>query len=93
MLQCWITGADLSPDKKTLALLSHDKLWLYSCFEGDKFFGGKVVQLNMNHFSHKAGIAFVNNHEIYIVDGFEMNILGGKLYRIDISEWVQNDCN
>jgi hypothetical protein len=85
MLQYWVTGADLSPDKKTLALLSHNCIWLIKDFTGSKFSSGKIFKINFNHFSHKAGICFAGNEKIYIVDEIEFGMLGGKLYTLDLS--------
>jgi len=93
MLTCWVTAADISPDKKHLVLLSHDKLWLISCFEGSDFGKGKIQQISLNHFSHKAAICFYNDHQVYITDELEMDILGGKLYRLDLGPWLKVDCN
>ncbi len=92
MLTCWITAADISPDKKHLVLLSHDKLWLISCFEGVNFGKGKIQQISLNHFSHKAAICFYNDYMVYITDELEMDILGGKLYSLDLRPWLKNEC-
>jgi len=93
MLTCWVTAADISPDKKHLVLLSHDKLWLISCFAGSNFSSGKIQQISLKHFSHKAAICFYNNNQVYITDELEMDILGGNLYRLDLSPWIKSDCN
>ncbi|NJM26594.1 MAG: hypothetical protein HC859_15100 [Bacteroidia bacterium] len=81
----WITGADISPDKKTIALLGHHRLWLVRNFEGKKFSEGTVYEIDLGHFSHKAGICFSDNTTLYIVDEVEMEIVGGKLYKLDLA--------
>lgn len=83
----WITAADLSPDGRHLALLSSDKLWLFSCFDSPRFFSGSVRQFNFA-LSQKEGIAFRSNEELLITDEL-LPILGGaNLYRLDLSPWL-----
>jgi hypothetical protein len=85
IMDFWITGADISPDKKTLALLSHDCIWLIRDFKGTKFSTGKIFKLDLNHFSHKAGLCFSSNNRLYIVDELELELIGGKLYELDLA--------
>ncbi len=92
MLQTWVTGADLSPDKKILALLTHDKVWLFYCFKGDRFFSGKRKTIPLNHFSQKEGISFINNTELYISDELTQNILGGNLYHLKLDKDYAKEC-
>jgi hypothetical protein len=84
MINFWITGAAISPDQHTIALLFHDHVWLIKNFANKKISQSTVFQLNLNHYSHKAGITFRGNDELYIVDEFELGLIGGKLYRIDL---------
>jgi len=68
-----VTGADISPDNKTVALLCQQRLWLFTSFNGDDFFEGESryldFELNGNPFgSQKEGIAFVDNHNLYICE-------------------------
>ncbi len=87
MMEHWITGADMSPDKKTLVLLGHEKLWVINNFKGSKFSTGSLSEITLPDFTHKAGVSFYGNNIIYIVDEKEFEILGGNLYRIDISRY------
>jgi hypothetical protein len=89
MLDRWITSAALSPDKSTLALLFHDKVWFIRGFTKEKFSTGKVFELSLNHFSHKAGVSFLDDAVMYIVDELEFGLLGGKLYRLDLNPVIQ----
>ena len=84
MLDTWVTGAALSPDKKTLLLLSHDKVWLFTCFTSDRFLKGKMTTLQLNNFSQKEGICFKTNTELYVTDELTHNILGGNLYMLTL---------
>jgi hypothetical protein len=89
MINFWVTGAALSPDQRTLALLFHDRVWLIRNFEHKKISEGKIYQINLNHYSHKAGITFKGNDEIYIVDEFELGLIGGKLYTLDLKPFLR----
>lgn len=84
MMNAWVTGAALSPDQSTIALLFHDHVWLIKNFNNRKISQGSVYQLNLNHYSHKAGIAFMGNQKLFIVDEFELGLIGGKLYSVDL---------
>jgi hypothetical protein len=90
MINNWITSADLSPDKKTLALLFHDRVWFIRNFNANKFSTATIYQLNLNHYTHKAGICFRDKHTLYIVDELEAEILGGKLYTLDIKDVLKD---
>ena len=86
MMENWVTSADISPDGKWLALLSHDKIWLVTAFENRRFSAGKILLINLDHLSHKAGLCFSSNTMVYIVDELEFGFLGGKLYSLDLTE-------
>lgn len=75
--QWWITAADISPDGKKLALLSSDKMFVFSGFTGDDFFNGKVKTIDLGSFTQKEAIAFITNDEFYITDEY-FSILGGR---------------
>lgn len=87
MINNWITGADLSPDKKTLALLFHDRVWLLRGFTKGRFSSARVYQVDLNNYSHKAGICFRDDHMLFIVDELEANILGGLMYKLDLTKF------
>jgi hypothetical protein len=90
MLNYWVTGADISPDKKTVILLSHDCLWIIRDFTREKLSSGRIYRVALHDFSHKAGFCFVDNTRLYIVDELEMGILGGKLYSLDITKILES---
>ncbi|QIG88983.1 hypothetical protein G6R40_04565 [Chryseobacterium sp. POL2] len=66
--QCAVTSAAISPDKKKVALLSSDKVWIFTDFKGDDFFSGKSQMIELGHFSQKEGLTFENNDSILITD-------------------------
>jgi hypothetical protein len=90
MINNWITSADISPDKRTVALLFHDRIWFMRGFTEKNFSRSRIYELRLNHYTHKAGLCFKDNETLYIVDELEANILGGKLYTIDIGELLKD---
>lgn len=67
-----ITGADISPDKKKLALVGYENytpfVWLFYDFPGSDFFKGKrkCVELNSIKDAQTEGICFLNDNTILI---------------------------
>jgi hypothetical protein len=90
MMDCWVTGAAVSPDEKTLVLLSHRCLWVLTNFDDGKFSAGQLRRVDLDHISHKAGVAFDGNSRLVIVDELELEVLGGKMYTLDLSEILKN---
>lgn len=91
MMDYWVTGADLSPDQTTLALLGHTYIWVISDFKEYQFSSGRITRLELDHYTHKAGIVFVSNNELYLVDENEMGILGGKIYCLNLREIIRKN--
>lgn len=86
MLNHWITAGDVSPDGSRLCLLSSDKMWIFSGFSGDDFFGGQSVQVNFPNFSQKEAVCFVTNDKLYLTDEETFPGFGRNLYAIDLSD-------
>jgi sugar lactone lactonase YvrE len=84
---CAVTSADISPDGKTVALLSPGFVWLFTNYSGTNFFGGKVQQIDLEDFSQKEGLCFSGNKKLLICDERE-KMSGGNLYEIDLTERV-----
>ena len=53
-----ITSADISPDGKTVALLSYFSIWVFKDFSTDSFFKGKYFQLPIKGFTQKEALIF-----------------------------------
>ena len=69
----------MSPSRKIIVLLNHDKLWKLSDFKNDEFFKCTINQLPFYHNSQKEGICFKTENEVIITDerkGSE----GGNIY-------------
>jgi hypothetical protein len=89
MFDTWVTGAAMSPDRKTLALLTHDKIWLYRNFKGSKFFSGEKKTIQLNHYSQKEGIVFRDENTLYLSDERTF-IFGGNLYLFKLCNIASN---
>lgn len=81
--RCAVTGADISPDSKKVALLTSDKVFLFENFTADDFFSGDSKHIELNDFSQKEGIGFSTNDELLITDE-KVKKTGGNLYRLDL---------
>lgn len=79
--KCAIAGADISPDGKTVALISGDKLWLLRDYTGDNFAKGKLISYNLGEVTQKESICFADAKTLYIADE-KSKKEGGKLYRL-----------
>ncbi|MCH2023424.1 MAG: T9SS type A sorting domain-containing protein [Saprospiraceae bacterium] len=68
-----ITAASISSDGSILALLSANRIWLFSDFIGNQFFDGNRQSITLN-ISQKEGLDFLDNNHIYISN--ESSIFG-----------------
>jgi len=91
-----ITSAALSPNGTQLILISDEACWLFSNFNQRHFFKGLVQKLTFNcSTTHKEGVVFINENELYLTDE-KHNSGEGNLYRISLpvkstsSERVEN---
>lgn len=81
---CAITGAAISPDQKTIVLLSHSQIWTLTNFSTEKFFDEKELQVySLHHNSQKESLSFEDNHSLYISDEVKKGI-GGAVYKFTI---------
>ncbi|WP_313806441.1 hypothetical protein [Flavobacterium sp.] len=79
-----VTGAAISPNQKRIAILSHQKVWLFEDFKEDAFFDGKISEINLNHNSQKEAIAFKNGNTLFIADE-KVKKSGGIVYQFDLN--------
>lgn len=85
-----VTGADISPDKKMVALLCQSRLWLFTCFNDDDFLNGAAVYADFykdgNLFtSQKEGVAFADNQSLYISEDGQST----RFINIDIDDLIE----
>lgn len=78
---CTITAADISPGKRKIVLLGHDRLWILSDFDSDNFYSGNIDTLNLGHTSQKEGISFTDKNNVLIT---EESKGGGNLYSLQL---------
>jgi hypothetical protein len=80
---CAITSATISPDETKVAILTHDKLFLFENFQGDNFLKGTKTILELDHFSQKEAACFTDNDRLFIADE-RTKSLGGNVYDVSI---------
>ncbi|MEM7106961.1 MAG: hypothetical protein AAF519_01955, partial [Bacteroidota bacterium] len=84
MLENWITAADIEENR--MVLLSHNKLFVYDCITIDNIFPGQPRVIELNHFSQKEAICFINDtKKLFISDERTEGVFGGNLYEIDLN--------
>ena len=80
---CQVTAASIDPSGKKIALLNYNKVWVFSEFENDDFFSGKVQEIKLKHSSQKESLSFKDSVTLYIAD--EQNgSEGGNLYTLSL---------
>ena len=80
MLQNWITGADINPSGNILALIGYYKVWLFTDFQGDKFFSGRQSSVIINDESQKEAICFRSDSTFLVTDERSLIFRGGRIY-------------
>jgi len=95
-----IVGAALSPNKKVLCLLSYERIWIFSCFEGDDFFGGTTTSIAINYRQHEA-VSFLNNHQVVLTKEGCLDNIGNpncnvnnnpNIYYLDLWPYIDGAC-
>lgn len=82
---CWITGADISDDGKTVVLLSEKNVLIFTDFKDDAFLSGTIETRLFKHVSQKEGICFKDNNTLLITDE-QTRFRGRNLYRFLIKQ-------
>ena len=65
---CAVTSAAISPQKDKVAILSSDKVWIFTNWQGNNFFSGKVSKIELNHHTQKEGLCFQDENTILMTD-------------------------
>lgn len=81
--KCFITAADVSPNKEKVVLLGHTKIWVFSNFTDEDFFNGAIEIIDLDHDSQKEGVCFIDNNTLYISDE-KTGTVGGNIYRLEL---------
>jgi hypothetical protein len=80
---CSVTSADISPDGKTIALLSYGKLFLLNSASLSNISEAKVRIIELNQMTQIESVCFLDNNTVMIAD--EQNRFGGrKLYKYQL---------
>ena len=82
---CFVTGATLSQDTKTILLLSHEKIFRLTGFSDANFFDGNIEQIDFNYRSQQEGITFKNTTTLYLADERRAHT-GGNLYEFKLTD-------
>ncbi|MEM7084645.1 MAG: hypothetical protein AAF489_00595 [Bacteroidota bacterium] len=82
---CEITGAAIHEPTGKIALLSYNKVWIFSDYTEDDFMSGEVQKIKLGHRSQKESICFVSENELYIADERSRGE-GGNLYSLTLEE-------
>lgn len=81
--QCWITSAALSPNRKKLALLGSNKIWIFKNWKDDDFFSGDFSEIDLGLITQKEAITFYNDSIVVLADE-KFKGIGGNLYTLKI---------
>ena len=82
---CEITGAAIHEPSGKIALLSYNKVWIFSDYQDDDFTSGTVEKIKLGHSSQKESICFISENELYIADE-RSHGKGGNLYFLKLGE-------
>jgi hypothetical protein len=80
---CAVTSADISPNKDKVAILSSDKVWIFTNWKGNNFFSGNVEKIELNHHTQKEGLCFKDQNTILMTDEGDKKI-AGNLYELKV---------
>lgn len=82
-ISCQVTGAAISPNGKTLALLTSNSVWLLDNFSEETLSKKPLKRIPLEHFSQKESICFLDNHTLLISDE-QQGPTGRNLYKISL---------
>ena len=80
---CAVTSADISPNKDKVAILSSDKVWIFTNWKGNNFFSGAVQKIELNHHTQKEGLCFKDENTILMTDEGDKKHTG-NLYQLKL---------
>lgn len=80
---CAVTSADISPNKDKVAILSSDKVWIFTNWKGNNFLSGNVEKIELNHHTQKEGLCFKDENTVLMTDEGDKKITG-NLYQLKL---------
>ena len=90
-----ITGADISPSGKRVALIGYidyeSFMWLFWDFEGDDFFGGKKKRINLTEmiFVQTEAITFTTEDDLFFSS--EASVGSQSLFKAGFTELINSE--
>ncbi|WP_428742558.1 hypothetical protein [Tenacibaculum sp.] len=84
-VNCSITDATISPDRKKIALLTHQSVLVFTNFQEDDFLSGDMENYSFDHISQKEGITFKDNSTLYITDEAS-KMMSARLYEFSLKK-------
>ena len=82
---CQITSADISPDGKTIVLLSYGKLWVITNFVLDNFMKGDIRVIDLGVRTQLESVCFMDNTTLLLSDE-ERKSTGRNLYSYQLQD-------
>ncbi len=80
---CAITSAAISPNGQKLVLLTHDKVIVFENWKKDDLLSATRTTLNLEHFSQKEAVTFLDNSTLLIADERKKKD-GGNVYKFSL---------
>lgn len=81
---CQITSADISPNEKTIVLLSYGKLWIVTDFLEDDFSKGKLKEIDLGVRTQLESVCFIDDQTLLLSDE-ERDGTGRNLYSFSLN--------
>lgn len=81
----WVTGGDISPDGRTVAVLCNypeQSVWLFEATEGDKFLSGRARRLVFHGAGQAEALGWIDDETILV--GNE----GGQLFELKVADFA-----
>ncbi len=76
-----VTAADISPDERTLAILTYNALWIFSDFSGDDFFNGTIRKIPLRRAGQIESICFSDSRTLLAI-----NENSNEMFRIPLPD-------
>lgn len=82
--KCQVTSATIDSSSGTVALLTYNKVFLFTEYTNDNFFNGTIEKVILKHTSQKESITFKDSNTLYITDERTGNH-GGNVYQLHLT--------
>ncbi|GHC58316.1 SdiA-regulated domain-containing protein [Ulvibacter litoralis] len=82
---CQVTSAAIDYTTGNIALLTYNRVFIFSDYSGDDFFNGTVQEIKLKYTSQKEGITFKDSKTLYITDERNKSN-GGNVYQLNLTD-------